>query len=264
MNQKNNNINNSGNNTTQANNINNVNNSNSISNNQNANVSQTPSSNSNVIPNSATYATINNRDVNNSNIKVDEKLKEAELNYSPPSKAKTVGMVLIFILIISFVIFLPDITSMVNKYKASKNEKVEEIITTGKLECRLKTNTSNLDVEYLKVFKFTDSKLESADYTTTSKGDIDLDADLLNEINDKCKILKEYTSKINGITVRCNYSGNKLIEKQSYIFQDFNKEEVETAFSEVGGTYPEYTVGSFINDIEKNMNASGYSCMRKK
>ncbi len=277
-----NNENNGGNNTSSNNDQKNMQNSttnnnstNQVNINSNTNTNPNPMQNSNNISNmgqdvkskdinsTGQGSNINNMN-NNSSTFVNEKLKEVSVNYTPPSKAKTFGMVFMFILIIAFVIFLPDITTMVNKYKASKLENFEEVITTGKLECSLKTNTSNLDIDYFKVFKYTDNKLESADYTTTTKGDIELDAETLNEINDKCQLLKDYTSKVDGISVKCNFSKNKLEEKQSYDFSKFSKEEVETAFTEVGGTYPDYNVGDSIDNIEKNMNAAGYTCIRKK
>ena len=153
---------------------------------------------------------------------------------------------------------------MVNLYKASKNEEKKEIITTGKLECNLKTHTSNLDIEYDRLFKYTDSKLESAEYVITTKGDIELDAESLNELNTKCNLLKENTKSMNGIDIKCTLTENKLIEKQNYKFTNIVKEEIDSAFAEAGGTYPEYEAGFSIDEIERNMNAAGYTCVRKR
>ena len=202
--------------------------------------------------------------INNKDSYVNENLKKVEINYTPPSKFKVISMIFMFILIIGFVVFLPEITTMINMYKASKNEDKKEIITTGKLECVLKSNTSNLDIEYLRVFMYTDSKLESADYTITTKGDIDLDAENLSEMNSTCKLLGKYTENLNGIKVKCTLSENKLIEKQSFKFSDINKDEIDSAFAEAGGTYPNYNVGDSIDEIEKNMYAAGYTCNRKQ
>lgn len=195
---------------------------------------------------------------------VNENLKKVEINYTPPSKAKTISMIIMLVFIILFVVFLPEITSMVNLYKASKNEEKKEIITTGKLECNLKTHTANLDIEYDRLFKYTDSKLESAEYVITTKGDIELDAESLNELNTKCNLLKENTKSMNGIDIKCTLTENKLIEKQNYKFANIVKEEIDSAFAEAGGTYPEYEAGFSIDEIERNMNAAGYTCVRKR
>ena len=46
-----------------------------------------------------------------------DKLKEVEINYTPPSKGKIFLLVVFFILLIGFVIFLPDISKMIEERK---------------------------------------------------------------------------------------------------------------------------------------------------
>lgn len=195
---------------------------------------------------------------------VNEKLKEVEINYTPPSKFKTAMTVLMFIFLIAFVIFLPEITSMVNQYKANKNKEPEKIITSGKLECSLKSNTSNLDTEYLRIFKFEDSKLYEANYTLTTKGDVTLDEKTLDQMADKCELLAESTNGLDGVTINCNYSEGKLEERQNYVFATINYNDLDAAFTEAGGTYPEFSDGQDISTVEKAMNAAGYSCTKSE
>lgn len=195
---------------------------------------------------------------------VNENLKKVEIEYTPPSKGRTVFTIMMFVFIIGFVIFLPDITSLINDYKANKYAVKEEVITTGKLECTLNSNTTNLDMNYSRIFKYTDSKLDSADYTITTRGDVTLDEATLNDMAAKCKILEKYTDGVNGVDVSCSYTDGKLVEKQSYVFSGLNTEELDAAFAESGGTYPDFKAGQSIESIEKTMNAAGYSCIRKK
>lgn len=195
---------------------------------------------------------------------VNEKLKEVEIDYKPPSKFKTIMTVVMFILLIAFVIFLPDITSMVNRYKLEKNQVPEKIITTGNLECSLKSNTTNLDMEYLRVFKFIDSKLYEANYTLTTKGDATLDEKTLDGMAEKCNHLADNTEGLSGIKISCNYSDGKLVERQNYIFASINFNKLDAAFAEAGGTYPEFNDGQEIETVEKAMKAAGYSCERKE
>lgn len=258
-----NNINYQNNNSGQVNNNNVVQTTSGFNANNTNNIAQT---NNNVVE-SSNVSTPNLGSNTNSNDDkgiINENLKKVEINYTPPSKAKTISMIIMLVFIILFVVFLPEITSMVNLYKASKNEEKKEIITTGKLECNLKTHTSNLDIEYDRLFKYTDSKLESAEYVITTKGDIELDAESLNELNTKCNLLKENTKSMNGIDIKCTLTENKLIEKQNYKFTNIVKEEIDSAFAEAGGTYPEYEAGFSIDEIERNMNAAGYTCVRKR
>lgn len=199
-----------------------------------------------------------------SSVIVNEKLKEVEINYTPPSKFKTFMTVMLFILFIAFVIFLPDITSMISQYKLNKNRAPETVITTGQLECSLKSNTSNLDMEYLRTFKFTDSKLYEANYTLTTKGDATLDEKTLDTMAEKCNDLADNTKDLAGVSISCNYSDGKLVERQNYIFASIIYKNLDAAFTEAGGTYPEFSDGQEIDSVEKTMNAAGYSCSRKE
>lgn len=195
---------------------------------------------------------------------VNEKLKQVEINYTPPSKFKMAMTIFMFLLIIAFVIFLPDITSFVNLYKANKNKIPEKIITSGKLECTLKSHTANLDMEYLRVFKFNDSKLYEANYNLTTKGDVTLDEKTLNDMADKCNHLASNTKDLAGVSISCNYTEGKLEEKQNYIFASIIYDDLDAAFTEAGGTYPEFRDGQEIDSIEKTMNAAGYSCSKSE
>lgn len=195
---------------------------------------------------------------------VNEKLKEVEINYTPPSKFKTAMTIMMFILLIAFVIFLPEITSMINQFKANKNKEPEKVITSGKLECSLKSNTSNLDTEYLRIFKFEDSKLYEANYTLTTKGDVTLDEKTLDNMAEKCNHLADSTKNLEGVTINCSYSEGKLEERQNYIFATINYNDLDAAFTEAGGTYPEFNDGQDISTVEKAMNAAGYSCTKSE
>ena len=194
---------------------------------------------------------------------VNEDLKKVEVNYTPPSKGKSIALILFFIFLIAFVIFLPEITEMVNKMKANKNSPAEVKITDGKMTCTNKTNTTNLDKEYRIVFRFNDNKLEKLDYSTTTKGDATLDAKTLDGLNDTCKKLKDSTKTLAGISVSCDYSEGKLIEKQSFVYTEIEEEKLDAAYAEAGGTMPQYQTRQDMDSIEKSMNAAGYSCKRE-
>lgn len=202
--------------------------------------------------------------VDGDNVIANEKLKNVEINYTPPSKAKTFFTFLMFALIIGFVIFLPEITEAVNQYKANKNALDDSVITTGRLECDLTSNTANLDITYSRVFKFTNSELDEAEFKVTTRGDATLDEQTLNDMSSKCNLLKEHTGSIVGVDINCDYSEGKLVETQRFKYASINLEDLNAAFTEAGGIYPEFENKQNIDNIEKNMNASGYSCIRKK
>ena len=198
------------------------------------------------------------------NAVVNENLKKVEVNYTPPSKGKTVSLILFFVFLIAFVIFLPEITTMVNKLKSGEQENENVKITTGRLVCTNNTNTTNLDKDYKLTFGFTDNKLNQLDYLSTTKGDPTLDAETLDEMAERCKLLKQFTASIEGVNVTCDYSEGKLVEKQTFVYAELDEEKLTSAYSEAGGTNPQYTNGQDMDTIEKNMNASGYSCERQQ
>ena len=193
-----------------------------------------------------------------------EKLKRIEVNYKPPSKFKIFLLIVFFILLVAFVLFLPEISEYVLKYKSGQLNVVEEKITTGKLICTLSSNTANLDLDYKREFKFTDSSLDSAEFTLTTKGSPTEDEATLNAENEKCEKLKEGTKALEGVAVSCEYSDGKLVERQSFNYANVNAEEVDKVFNEVGAVNPDFTAGQDIDKIEKNMYASNYKCTREK
>lgn len=196
---------------------------------------------------------------------VNENLKKVEINYTPPSKAKVVLLVLFFIFLVGFIIFLPEISSLVRRMTTGDTgEGVEENITTGKLICSLDTNTAKLDKSYYLTFRYTDNKLEKTDFVITTKGDITLDEETLNELNNTCNQLKENVSDITGVSIQCSYSDGKLVETQVFELKDLDSEKLDAAFTEAGGNNPEYQYGQDIDRIERGMNASGYTCKRER
>lgn len=195
---------------------------------------------------------------------VNENLKEVEINYTPPSRFKVFLLVLLFVVLIAFVIFLPDITKFVDAFKAGELTNKEEVkITTGRLNCSLSTNTANLDKKYDVTFNFTDNQLEYMEYNITTRGNANLDEEVLDELNAYCKQLEDNVVGMNGVTIRCDYTNSQLVESQSFNLVDVDIEALDSAFIEAGGNYPEYKYGQDIDNIEKNMLASGYTCNRE-
>ncbi len=190
-------------------------------------------------------------------------LKEVEINYTPPSKFKVVLLVIFFVFLIGFVIFLPDINSFIEISKENKNANTPKEITTGCLECTMKRTTDNLDINYENIFHFTDSKLNSLVITTTTRGDVDLDEQTLDEEQAKCNLLKQKANQVQGVVISCNYKEGEQEKIENFAFTDINREDLDAAYSEAGGTVVEFENEENIDLIERNMNASGYTCQRK-
>lgn len=191
------------------------------------------------------------------------RLEEIEKNYKAPSKYMSFLLFMLFVFLIGFVVFLPEINKVVESYKAGKNNTSDEL-TSGHLVCTNFTNTANLNIDYKRTFKYIDKKLVSADYDIVTRGNADEDEATLDLANEKCKNLKEAVKKIKGVTITCEYKTGLLTEKQSYTFSEFDPSALNAAFAEAGGTYTEFSDGQNIDNIEKTMIIAGYDCMKEK
>lgn len=203
--------------------------------------------------------------IKDNNAMINENLHKVEIkDYTPPSKFKLFLLFLFFCLLIVFIIFLPQISTFIRNYgKETDYQKPTEVITTGKLICTLTGNTSDLDKEYEFNFNFTESKLKRTKYIVYTRGDTTTEA-LLDELNEKCKVLKNDTSEIEGVSIKCDYTEGKLTETQIFELETIDTEKLTAAFAEAGGVLPSYTYDQDIDSIETNMKASGYTCERQK
>lgn len=214
-------------------------------------------SNSNLNPNAT-----NQVNPNGNGEVVPENLKSVEIDYKPPSKFKVFVLIVFFGGLIAFVIFLPEITEMVNKYNS--REVQEEKIVDGKLLCNMESTTENLTNTYDVNFTFRDNKAETVKFITDVKGSATEDADTLNKLNDECKLLKEHAKGMDGINISCEYSEGLLEKKQSFELANVDFETLDSVFAEAGGSVPEYRFGDDMDQIEKSMKAAGYSCVRER
>ena len=201
---------------------------------------------------------------NNAGAFENQKLKKVEVEYKPPSKFKMGVMIFFFILILAFIIFLPEVTTFLSELKpgGQSNTTVDDI-TTGNLVCKLDTSTKNLDKSYIRTFAFTDNKLEKVTMETITKGDIDEDALTLDKLNNSCNSIKEGVLSLDGVEVDCNYRNGKLTETEVFDLNAYNFETVKAAYTEAGADMVKYEFGEDINSIKTSMLQGGFSCEKK-
>ncbi len=191
-----------------------------------------------------------------------ERAQQEQYVAVPVSKAKYTLMIIFFIFMFGLIYFLPDISSFISLKKAERDQANTPAITSGLLTCKLNKTTSIFNIEYTGQFRFEDSKLNKLTHITTTTGDARADADPLAEIMTKCGILQEQAATLGGIRVTCEQSGGTVIEKQVLDYTTLDIELVTSAYVEAGGVYPEFKNEQSIDEIEKNMYASGYTCER--
>lgn len=192
----------------------------------------------------------------------EEKLKKVEVEYKDPGKANTVMLIIFFIALIAFVIFLPELQTLIAAYKAGPVQTEE--ITTGKLVCELSSSTVNLDRDIKRVFLYTDKKLQSAKFTTIIRGDATLDEAALDEFNAQCEQIKENVKSLDGVSVSCEYENGKLTEKETFEYETYKIEDVTAAYTEAGGTVLEFAYEQDIDAIMKSMRQGGFTCNKEK
>ena len=183
-------------------------------------------------------------------------------NYKPPGAFKTFLLIVFFGGLVAFIIFLPEIQAFVAQQRSGKVTSNE--ITTGKLICKLKTNTANLDKSFERIFNYTDKKLVSSTFTTVIKGDITEDATTLDELNEKCRLIKTSVADINGISITCDYASGILTEKETFDYKEYDMEKVKTAYTEAGGDVLEYEYGHDIDKIQTTMLQGGFTCNKER
>ena len=203
---------------------------------------------------------VNNDPVSNTNSTTSNK-KQEYTGYKEPGNGRFFMLFLLFGGLLSLVYFLPDISEYLAIVKAEK-QAGNTTITTGTLVCDFSNNDENLTYDYQIKFYYTDSKLEELDYTITTKGDKSLDLDRLQKVYDECLVLSNNTRDLMGVSVSCKLNTSDVVQAQSLDYDVINIDSVTAAYAEAGGLYPEFESGQNIDTIERNMNASGYSCRR--
>lgn len=189
-----------------------------------------------------------------------------EVEYTPPSTFKVLFMIILFLGIVAFVYFLPDISEMLQKDGGDSNydsefvPEDEEKTVSGDLICTLAMNDERFDTEYRLEFHHTDSELEKTKIVVTTKGDASLDSTELDLLNLTCQGLKNDVLQMEGVTVSCNYTAGKMVETQTYDLSKMNSEEAMPSFAEAGGIQIDYPYQCSIHKIQENMTENGYTC----
>ena len=192
-----------------------------------------------------------------------ESISTENVSDDPKRAGKNFFLILLFGILFGVVFFLPDISKYVETQKYMKTH-VEEKITEGVLKCKYEDSTDTLDYNYLLKFSFSNNRLDELEYLLEIRGDATEDADVLNERKMECDQISSGVESLKGISVSCSLSNGLYKQKQIIDYASVNKDTAMSAYTEAGGIYPDYENAENIDDIERNMNASGYTCERIK
>ena len=214
------------------------------------------------ITDTAVEAIKHNQEQNNAGAMVNEKLKKVEVEYKPPSKFKVGLMLFFFVLILAFIIFLPEVTQYMSDLFDKKDKTVIEI-TTGKLVCKLDSTTANLDKNYVRTFQFTDNKIEKVTFETTTRGDITQDEATLNELNKQCTDIRDGLEFLNGASIECDYQDGKLVETEKFDLATYDYEQTSAAYIEAGADMLKFDNGEDVDKVKTSMLQAGFTCEKR-
>ena len=181
-----------------------------------------------------------------------------------PSKLRVFGLIVTFIGMLLVVIFLPDISAYIETQKYLRNQPPAEKITTGTLSCTMEDSSENLDYSYTFSFGFTDNKLNRLKSVVEIRGDVSLDEAELDSLKAECDLLNVIVKDMNGISVSCKLANGLFTKSQTFNFSSIVVDDAITAYIEAGGQYPNYRNGDDIDEVEKNLISSNYTCKREK
>ena len=194
--------------------------------------------------------------------KMDEKPKKEvkEFVEKPHAGVRRFFGFLFLILLIAFAFFLPNISDMLTKYKADKEN---ANITSGQLRCSMTKNSDNLSVNYEQNFKFSDNKITTYNYKEENKGSNE-DSKELTEIDNKCRLLDQNCSKISGIEISCEATSTSAVVNQNIDLKEVEIEALKSAYTESGGQYPEFEFGEDVDTVQSRVQQAGYKCEKIK
>ena len=183
---------------------------------------------------------------------------------STGKKGSTFGLLLLFGGLLALIIFLPDIKSYIDTQKYLKTQQVSEKITTGTLECTMDDSSDTLDYSYKFNFGFSENKLTRLKSITEIRGDVSLDEVELDKLKGECDLLESVTTGLSGVSVSCKLENGLFTKSQTFNFSSIVVDDAITAYVEAGGSYPFYRDGDNIDEVERELISTGYSCTRVK
>lgn len=191
-----------------------------------------------------------------------EAKEKAKQEKKANSNAKYIMTAIFLVSLILMVIFLPNISELIANYKREKALSKAPVLTTGVLSCKMNKNDDKFDYYYTADFEFKDSQMDRLTFNTTIKGDKKLDELELTEMKNSCELLRKQVANMAGVRVSCSLSEGVYKNNQVLNYAELKSEDVTTAYLEAGGTFPNYEYKQSIDEIEKEMRASNYTCER--
>ena len=121
-------------------------------------------------------------------------------------------------------------------------------------------SSDTLDYDYTFSFGFSENKLNRLKSTTEIRGDVSLDEAELSKLKGECDLLESVTSGLNGVSVSCKLENGLFTKTQTFNFASIVVDDAITAYVEAGGSYPFYRDGDNVDEVERELISTGYTC----
>lgn len=193
-----------------------------------------------------------------------QKVEEKPVEYKQTSTFSSILLFLFFVFLVAFVYFLPEVQETVDSYLHGTREPEVEVITSGKLVCTLQSNTVNLNRDYEREFSYDNNQLKRASFTTTIRGDVSLDEEALDELNEQCQKIKNGVSSYEGVTVQCSYDAGQIVEKETFDYEIYPYEDVSNVYLDAGASLMELEFNEDIDQVMTLMRQAGFTCDKEK
>lgn len=193
-----------------------------------------------------------------------EKTKKVYIESNNKPKGLSIGLIIFLLFLAGFVIFLPEISAMVEKYTSKV---VKEEIVNGQLRCELVDRTSNFTITNERNFKFKNSQVTSYSFVTITKGDAKKDEEELTELYDQCEKLDILvnSNQLSGVEIGCEYLEDTFTKRESVDLYAVDMKDFKTSYSEAGGTLPvDVSGGDNIDNVQTMMQQQKFTCTKIK
>ena len=194
----------------------------------------------------------------------EENKKKGEIGKKIRSTWNSLLLILLFVFLVIFVVFLPEVQTTVSNFFEGKKVDYVEVIPTGQLVCTMDANTTTLDRHIERVFQYENNKVRSSKFTTVVRGDITLDEEELDQLNEQCNKVKEKVSNLEGVSVYCDYENGRLEERESFDYKNYSLDDVSTAYLDAGSSLVEIEYQEDIDHIMTLMRQGGFTCNKEK
>ncbi len=178
------------------------------------------------------------------------------------SKGKAFGIIFLFVLLLAFVFFLPDIRNYVQLL--GKDKKIEDNLDAPKQlqqrMCILTDVTDSIKTSVKLNMQYENNALKKQTIINTIEYMADNNEEYLQNLQLGCQTFAKELEQYDGIKQECSLNDNKYTIKQTLDYKTLDEIIFEKNMGELEGFYPEFVYNQDKETIENALQEVGYKC----